>query len=40
MEAVPRPGEFALPAGRRLRLEAAGKPLSVIAPAHRSNFSG
>ena len=35
-QAIPRPGEFSLPAGVRLRLEAGGKPLSVIAPYVRS----
>jgi outer membrane protein assembly factor BamB len=36
-QVMPRPGDFALPAGVRLRLEVNGKPLSVIAPHQRSN---
>ena len=36
-QVIPRVGDFALPAGLRLRLEAGGKPLSVIAPYERSN---
>ena len=36
-QAIPRPGDFALPAGLRLRLEVDGKPLAVIAPLERSN---
>jgi outer membrane protein assembly factor BamB len=37
-QAMPRPGEFALPAGLRLRLQAGGKSISAIVPAQRSNF--
>ncbi len=36
-QAIPQPGDFALPPGLRLRLEAGGKPVSVIAPFQRSN---
>jgi outer membrane protein assembly factor BamB len=36
VQTIPRPGDFALPAGVRLRLEADGKPISVIAPEVRS----
>ncbi len=32
IESVPRPGEFSLPAGRRLRFEAGGKVIDVIVP--------
>jgi outer membrane protein assembly factor BamB len=37
VQQVPRPGDFALPAGSRLPLEAGGKPLVAIVPAHRGN---
>jgi outer membrane protein assembly factor BamB len=36
VQTIPRPGDFALPAGVRLRLEADSKPVSVIAPHVRS----
>ena len=32
IEAVPKPGEFSLPAGQRLRLESAGKTIDAIVP--------
>ncbi len=38
VQKTPRPGQFALPSGLRLSLETGGKPLTAIAPAHRSNF--
>jgi outer membrane protein assembly factor BamB len=38
IQKMPRPGQFALPAGQRLGIEAGGKPLSVMVPAQRSNF--
>jgi outer membrane protein assembly factor BamB len=37
VQVLSRPGDFTLPPGVRLRLEAGGKPLSVIAPHERSN---
>ena len=37
-QAIPRPGDFALPPGLHLRLETGGKPLTVIAPHERSNL--
>src|SRR5262249_54166556 len=37
VERLPRPGDFALPAGSRLRLDADGKPLAAIVPLHRTN---
>ena len=36
-QTLPKPGEFSLPPGLRLRLEASGRPLAVIAPFERSN---
>jgi len=38
VQKMPRPGQFALPEGLRLSVEAAGKPIAVIAPGERSNF--
>jgi outer membrane protein assembly factor BamB len=38
VQGVPRTGDFALPAGSRLRLQASGKPLSAIVPQKRSNL--
>ncbi len=37
IEGLPRPGEFALPAGQRLRLESAGKTIDAIVPRDGSN---
>jgi len=37
-EAIPQPGEFAVPAGRRVRVEADGKAFAAIAPADRPSF--
>ena len=38
VEGMPRPGEFSLPAGLRLRLEASGKPVAAIVPRNGSTF--
>ena len=38
IEAIPQPGEFALPAGRRVRVEADGKAFAAIAPNDRPDF--
>jgi hypothetical protein len=38
VEELPRPGDFALPAGSRLRVDAGGKSLEAIVPAHRPNY--
>ena len=35
VEGMPRPGEFSLPAGQRLRLESAGKTIEAIVPRRR-----
>jgi outer membrane protein assembly factor BamB len=37
-QAMPRPGEFALPAGLRVRLSSGGKSISAVVPAQRANF--
>ena len=37
IEGLPRPGEFSLPAGLRLRLESAGKTIDAIVPRDGSN---
>jgi outer membrane protein assembly factor BamB len=37
-EAIPRPGEFTLPVGLRLRLEISGKPASAIVPGDKPNY--
>ncbi len=38
IDAIPRPGEFVLPAGTRVRVEADGKAFAAIAPKDRSSF--
>jgi hypothetical protein len=38
VEQMPRPGEFALPEGLPLRLDAGGRPIAAIVPHNRSNF--
>ncbi len=38
VQTLPKPGDFVLPPGRRLRFEAAGKTLSAVVPDERSNY--